>query len=227
MLRYDQMNQVSQDKIENAIVYVKDAPKGFAKPEAKELAISADGIEFKVVLKIAAKLSAIWKEYYQQKDTGTFYDPNEALKHAWQNEGYIHDGSGVYNTMPLENQIPENTPALSAEQVETRAKLFVTVACMCAQPDIAAQILNIMPRKKNKTLHKGRKKDIAFLNIVDQRGWTYQLVAKNADDTCLCIELRNKVPVVSSLISFPDDLLSQSEIFFQSEVKKSGRRMKK
>ncbi len=90
----------------------------------------------------------------------------------------------------------------------------MTIANMCAQPDIVAKILEKMPKKKNKTLHKGRKQDIAYLDIVDQRGWTYQLVAKNESDTQLCIEIRNKVPVVADLVDSVRDLVSQSSIFF-------------
>lgn len=214
MLRYNQMDQVSQERIKDAIVYAKDKPKSFAKPDAKELIVTQDGLEFKVVFKISAKLSPIWKEYYLQKETEKFFDPREALYNAPENDGYIDDGSGVYMTMPLENCIPDDTPALTPEQVEKRLCVFVTIANMCAQPEIAEKILREMPKKKNKTLHKGRKQDIAFLNIVDQRGWTYQLVAKNESDTQLCIELRSKVPVVMDLADFPEDLLSNSGIFF-------------
>ena len=214
MLNYRKIDSTPQERISNAIVFSKDKPKGFVKPEVKELTVLQDGIDFKVVFKISAKLSPIWKEYYQQKDTAPFFDIREALEYASQNDGYIDDGSGNYVTMPLENCIPEDTPRLTPEQVETRLKVFVTIANMCAQPDIVAKILEKMPKKKNKTLHKGRKQDIAYLDIVDQRGWTYQLVAKNESDTQLCIEIRNKVPVVADLVDSVRDLVSQSSIFF-------------
>lgn len=208
------MNRIPEEKIEGAIEYSKGQPKGFKKPAVKELAITQDGIEFKVKYKLTAKYSALWKNYYQVREEHSFYDPAVALKSAQMSSGYIHDGSGVYVAVPQEDQISEDTENLTAEEVETRLKVFITVANKCTDPEVAAEILAKMPRKKNKTLYKGRILPIAFLNIVECMGVTYQIVARNESDTELTIEMRSKVPVVDELVSYPSDLQSSSNLFF-------------
>lgn len=208
------MNRIPEEKIEGAIEYSKGQPKGFKKPAVKELTITQDGIEFKVKYKLTSKYAALWKNYYQIREEHSFYDPAVALKSAKLKDGYIDDGSGVYVSAPLADQIPKDTESLTAEEVEIRLKTFITVANKCTEPEVAAEILERMPRKKNKTLYKGRILPIAFLNIVECMGITYQIIAKNESDTELIIEIRNKVPVVDGLVSYPDDLQSSSNLFF-------------
>lgn len=208
------MDSLLEKKIEGAIEYSKGQPKGFTKPSVKELTITQDGIEFKVKYKLTSKYSALWKNYYQIRAEHSFYDPDVALKSAKMSDGYIDDGSGVYVSAPLADQIPEDTERLTAEEVETRLKVFITVANKCTDSEVAAKILEKMPRKKNKTLHKGRILPIAFLNIVESMGVTYQIVAKNESDTELTIEMRNKVPVVNELVYYSSDLQSSSNLFF-------------
>lgn len=212
--RCSKMNRISEEKIEGAIEYSKGQPKGFKKPAVKELTITQDGIEFKVKYKLTSKYSALWKNYYQIREEHSFYDPAVVLKNVQMSGGYIDDGSGVYVSAPLADQIPEDTERLTAEDVDIRLKAFITVANKCAEFEVAAEILEKMPRKKNKTLHKGRILPIAFLNIVESMGVTYQIVAKNESDTELIIEMRNKVPVVDDLVSYPRDLQSSSNLFF-------------
>ena len=217
MLNYSNWDQVSQERIEGAFIYSKGAPKGPAKPEAKEHLVTVDGIEFKLVYKIATKLSPIWRDFYKERSEAV-YDPRVALDAAEQRRGFIDDSSGGYVDCPLAGAIPDGVPKLTPEQIETRLKVFITVANLCAQEDVAAKIAGTLQRKKNKMLYKGRVQPIAFLNLVDQRGWTYQLVAKNETDTQACIELRSKVPVTSELVGdffgYPADLLSKTDIFF-------------
>ena len=52
MLNYRKIDSTPQERISNAIVFSKDKPKGFVKPEVKELTVLQDGIDFKVVFKI-------------------------------------------------------------------------------------------------------------------------------------------------------------------------------
>ena len=120
-------------KQEEIIVRNKDIPKGFAKPDVKEVFISQDGKDFGVIFKLASKLPAIWKRFYLTKEDGYIYDPEEALHAAYQSGGYIDDGSGSYVSCPLEGNIPDSIESLSAEEVERRLIAFVTVVHACTQ----------------------------------------------------------------------------------------------
>ena len=64
----------------------------------------------------------------------------------------------------------------------------------------------MLKKKKNGGLYKGRVVHLAYLDLVDHEGTTYELVAKNEGDTDMTLELRSKVPVT-------DELLQQTFLF--------------
>ena len=158
-----------------------------------------DGKEFISVFKIASKLPSIWKKYYIRKDDGGIYDPRTALKAAQQSSGFIDDSTGSYVSCPLYGQIPESTQSLKPDDIESRLKTFVLIANRCVEEKTLLQIARSLPKKKNGMLYKGRLLHIAYLDLVDYDGSTFEIVAKNEDDEQFCVEIRNNVPVVSDL----------------------------
>ena len=103
--------------------------------------------------------------------------------------------TGEYVQAPLQNNIPEGVDPLSADEIEARCVRFVTTVNQCVQENTIKKIMRKVQRKKNGTLYKGRLLRLAYLDLVDESGCSYELVAKNESDTQLCIELRSKVPV--------------------------------
>ena len=187
-------------------VMSKGTPKSFAKPAVSELYYQADGKTFTVTLKIASKLPAMWKRYYVSKEDGVAYDPETVLWKAFNRRPYVDDGSGemIYN--PLYEDFPNSVSPLSADEVEKRLAAFVTLLNRCVLEETVKTIMNKAERKKNGMLYKGRVLHLAYLDLVDKAGDTYELVAKNEDDTNMTLELRSKVPVT-------DDLLEQTFLF--------------
>lgn len=185
--------------VSDAIQYSKAGPKGFIKPAVKEATVLMGGIEFDAVFKIASKLSSIWKKYYTEKDNGGIYDPHTALEAAQQSGGYIDDSTGSYVSCPLYGKIPDTTKSLKAEEIEARLKSFVIIANQCVEEETLLQIVSALPKKKNGKLYKGRIVHIAYLDLVDYDGSTFEIVAKNEDESQFCVEIRSKVPVVSDL----------------------------
>lgn len=185
------------------IVMSKGVPKGFAKPEIKELYVQVGKAKFTVTLKVASKLPAIWKRYYVTKEDGVAYDPRLALQKASYSGGYRDDGTDVYVSAPLQGHIPGSVAPLPAEEIARRLSCFVTILNQCVQIETVIKIMEKAEKKKNGLLYKGRVLHLAYLDLVDDDGTTYELVAKNEDETQMYIELRSKVPVV-------DDLFRQS-----------------
>ena len=190
---------ITASHVSDPILYAKGKPKGFIKPEVKEATVILDGKEFSAVFKITSKLPAIWKRFYAEKDNGGIYDPHVALKAAQQSGGYIDDSTGSYVSCPLYGQIPESTEALKPEDVESRLKTFVLIANQCVEEETLLKIARALPKKKNGMLHKGRLQHITYLDLVDYDGSTFEIVAKNEDDSQFCVEIRSNVPVVSDL----------------------------
>ena len=57
-------SEIKQDEI---VVRNKGIPKGFAKPDVKEVFISQEGKDFGIIFKLASKLPAIWKRFFLTK----------------------------------------------------------------------------------------------------------------------------------------------------------------
>ncbi len=188
------------------IVMAGGKAKGFAKPDIKELTVNMDGTEFFVVYKVASKIPTLWRRYYQQKDSEMIYDPDDALSKAEESGGYIHDGTGVYVTSPLQGNIPDDATPLSADEIEKRLCKFVEIINLSVTEEYVKKIFKEAQKKKNGKLYKGRVLQLSFLDLVDSDGTTFALVAKNEDDIQLCVELRSNVPV-------SDELYNQTYLF--------------
>ena len=134
------------------------------------------------------------------------YDPEDALSKAYESSGFIHDSTGDYVTSPLQYNIPDDATPLSSDEIEKRLCKFVNTINQCVQEESIKKIMKNVQKKKNGKLYKGRVLTLSYLDLVDEEGTTFSLVAKNDDDIQLSIELRNKVPVV-------DDLLDQETLF--------------
>ena len=175
--------------------------KGFVKPTVKELYVNAGGAQFTVTFKIGAKLSAIWKQFYNYRGAECIFDPQTVLAKAGEfSSGYVDEKTGVYVSNPLHDHFPDDVRSLTAKQVEKRLSDFVTLLHRCALEENLKLIFEKAEKKKNGLLYKGRILHLAYLDLVDYDGVTYELVAKNNDETQLYIELRSNVPVVNDLI---------------------------
>ena len=177
------------------IVMSAGKPKSFAKPEIKELYVQDGTVKYTITLKVATKIPGIWRQFYLNKDSNRIFDPREAFKKSFYTSGYTDPKTGEYVQAPLQNNIPEGVDPLSADEIEARCVRFVTTVNQCVQENTIKKIMRKVQRKKNGTLYKGRLLRLAYLDLVDESGCSYELVAKNESDTQLCIELRSKVPV--------------------------------
>ncbi|MDO5326062.1 MAG: leucine-rich repeat domain-containing protein [Clostridia bacterium] len=181
-------------------VMSKGAPKSFAKPAVTELYYQLGGKTFTITLKIASKLPSIWKRYYLTREDGEAYDPLTVLKKATSSGPYLDDGSGemIYN--PLAEDFPELVAPLSSDQVVERLSAFAVILNRCVLEEPVRKIMEKAEKKKNGGLYKGRVLHLAYLDLVDHEGTTYELVAKNEGDTDMTLELRSKVPVTDELL---------------------------
>lgn len=172
------------------IVVSGGKPKGFAKPEIKEFYVQSGKFKFTFTLKVASKISTIWRRFYLCKDNESIYDPDEALAKAFNNSGYIDDKTGVYINNPLQGNIPASVSPLSSEEVEKRLIRFIREVNDCMRYETAKYIMDNVQKKKDGKLYKGRLLHLAYLNLVDDDGTTFELVVKNEDESVACIELR-------------------------------------
>ncbi len=176
--------------------------KAFIKPPYTDLTVEADKVKFTVTLKISSKLPSMFRRYYLTKEDGVAYDPETVLKKVPFSRGYTDDRTGVFIGNPLEGNIPENADPLSPDEVEKRLITFVTILNHSVRSENVKKIMMEAEKKKNGRLYKGRILHLAYLDLVDEAGDTYELVAKNEGDTDMTLEVRAKVPVT-------DDLLGQ------------------
>lgn len=215
--------------------------KGYKKPAKKKWKINHNGIEFEVVSKLQKTLNSIWDdrhwmededddfedEDFEDEDYGTsYYDPKTLLELCKEYnippEGYTHDGTGMFIDCPISALFSTAAGFIGKERikidsldeatVDKRILVFVYILMRCHDEDVVNAIVASATKKKNGSLHKGRLQTIAHMNLVDESGDTYVVVAKNDSDTKISLEVRTK-GVNTTWINDPD-LVTSTSLFF-------------
>ncbi len=174
------------------IIMSAGKPKGFAKPAVKEAQVLVGGEAFTVVFKIAGRLPGLWKQYYLTKEDGDLFDPRTAV--------FYSEPGAEYLELPIRGEIPTWLVPLSADEVEKRLCAFVKASNICVREENVKAVLEQAAKKKNGRLSKGRVVHLAYLDLVGRPGTTYELVARNDDETRITIELRKDVMVTDELL---------------------------
>lgn len=215
---------------------------GFKKPAKKKWAVEHNGMKFEVASKVQKTLNAIWSdryETYDEEDDENFdgeeykekyYDPSTLLNMCKEYnipaDGYTHEGTGIFVDNPIsalfatsagfieKKSVDINLESYSLDEavVDKRIRAFVHILMRCHDEDVVKEIVARATKKKNGSLHKGRLQTIAHMNLVDEDGNAYVVVAKNDSDTKISLEVRQK-GVNTTWLSDPD-LYTSTSLFF-------------
>lgn len=216
--------------------------KGYKKPAKKKWKIERNGIEFDVSSKLQKALNTIWEDRhpfvddeeddFTEEDYRTsYYDPQTLLRLCEEYdipaEGYTHEGTGIFIDGPISALFTtsagfiekktidiniEDTYSLDDAIVDKRIRAFVHILMRCHDEDVVKEIVARATKKKNGSLHKGRLQTIAHMDLVDEDGETYVVVAKNDSDTKISLEVRQK-GVNTTWLGDPD-LFTSTKLFF-------------
>lgn len=211
---------------------------GFKKPSKKKWVVEHNGAKFEVASKVQTVLKQIWFDRYETYDeeddedfgeeafTAKYYDPSMLLSMCKEYnipaEGYIHDGTGMRITNPTSALFMTSAGFIGKERidieslddatVDKRIRVFVHILMRCCDEDIANELVARAIKKKNGTLHKGRLLRIAHMDLTDEDGNVYVVVAKNDSDTKLSIEVRGAD--LNSEWYYEPDLFTTTDLFF-------------
>ena len=215
---------------------------GFKKPSKKKWTVEHNGTTFEVASKVQTALKQIWFDWYETYDeeddedfdggesAAKYYDPSMLLNmckdYNIPPEGYIHDGTGMRITNPTSALFMTSAGFIGKEKidiesldnatVDKRIRVFIHILMRCCDEDIAKELVARATKKKNGTLHKGRLLRIAHMDLTDDYGNIYVVVAKNDSDTKISIEVR--AAELNSEWYYDSDLFTTTELFFPESV---------
>ena len=197
---------------ENLAVVGEVLPKSGVPKFAKfEYDITLDNKSFHVSFLGAVTTNRMSKAYLvEAKNAGAaktnFYDAQQILGHYY--DMYTTDSHTGVRIPVLEDEYERNkikdVETLSGNEIEQRIKAFSNNIAICLQKLNIEKILEMVPRKKNMYLHKGRVTLLAKDTCTDCNGNTYVLYAKNVSDADLDITLKR--------VYVGEDIYSQNEI---------------
>lgn len=238
--RYSDIDNIPEELIK--VEFEKDKKTGdtvgFKKPAKKKCAVEHNGTSFEVASKVQTALKQIWFDRYESYDeeddedfddevyAAKYYDPSMLLNmckdYNIPPEGYIHDGTGMRITNPTSALFMTSAGFIGKEKidieslddatVDKRIRVFVHILMRCCDEDIAKELVARATKKKNGTLHKGRLLRIAHMDLTDENGDIYLVVAKNDSDTKISVEVRTVE--LNSEWYYEPDLFTSTELFF-------------
>ena len=240
---YSEIDTIPEEliKVELDIDKKTGEAKGYKKPAKKKWKIEHNGIEFEVASKLQKTLTNLWElrhgvdfdddDFEDDEDyephIASFYDPETLLKlckkYNIPPEGYTHDGTGMFIDNPISALFMTSAGFIGRERIEIdslddatvdkRIGAFVYVLMRCHDEDIVKEIVARATKKKNGSLHKGRLLTIEHMNLSDEDGNTYVVVAKNDSDTKISLEVRVK-GVNTTWLDDPD-LYTSTSLFVE------------
>lgn len=222
---------------------------GFKKPKKKKWVVESEGKTFEVVSKVQKALNEIWSVRYEQLDDEDdedfagedfalkLYDPSTLFDmckdYNIPTEGYIHDGTGMRITNPTAALFMTSAGFIGKEKidieslddatVDKRINVFVHILMRCCDEDVANELVARAAKKKNGTLHKGRLLRIAHMDLTDEDGNVYVVVAKNDSDTKMSIEFR--VVDLNSEWYYESDLFTSTDLLLKSKPEGSEEKL--
>ena len=240
-IAYTDIDNIPEDliKVEYDIDKKTGETKGYKKPAKKKWVVEMDGKQFEVASKVQKTLTSLWKDNYEPYEDdedeeeaypSEYYDPSTLLdlcgKYNIPAEGYIHDGTGIRINNPTSALFmtsagfigtkPIDIDSLDQNIVDKRIRVFVHVLMRCCEEDVAKELVARATKKKNGTLHKGRLLTIAHLDLTDEDGYIYVVVAKNDSDSKISIEVRETE--LNSGWYYESDLFKSVPLFFGNKV---------
>ena len=238
--RYSDIGNIPEELIK--VEFEKDKKTGdtvgFKKPAKKKWAVEHNGTNFEVALKVQTALKQIWFDRYESYDeegdedfddevyAAKYYDPSMLLNMCKEYnippEGYIHDGTGMRITNPTSALFMTSAGFIGPEKidieslddatVDKRTRIFVHILMRCCDEDVVKELVARATKKKNGTLHKGRLLRIAHMDLTNENGDIYLVVAKNDSDTKISVEVRTVE--LNSEWYYEPDLFTSTELFF-------------
>ena len=237
---YADIDSIPEERIK--VEFEKDKKTGdtvgFKKPAKKKWAVEHNGTNFEVALKVQTALKQIWFDRYESYDeeddedfddevyAAKYYDPSMLLNmckdYNIPPEGYIHDGTGMRITNPTSALFMTSAGFIGPEKidieslddatVDKRTRIFVHILMRCCDEDVVKELVARATKKKNGTLHKGRLLRIAHMDLTNENGDIYLVVAKNDSDTKISVEVRTVE--LNSEWYYEPDLFTSTELFF-------------
>lgn len=241
---YSDIDNIPEELIK--VEYEKDKKTGdtigFKKPAKKKWAVEQNGTTFEVASKVQTALKQIWFDWYEtydeeddedfddQESAAKYYDPSMLLNmckdYNIPPEGYIHDGTGMRITNPTSALFMTSAGFIGKERIDIeslddatadkRMRVFIHILMRCCDEDVAKELVARAIKKKNGTLHKGRLQRIAHMDLTDDYGNIYVVVAKNDSDTKISIEVR--AMDLNSEWYYDSDLFTSTDLFFPEFV---------
>lgn len=238
-IRYSDIDNMSDEliKVELDVDKKTGEAKGYKKPKKKKWTVEHNGIQFDVASKLQKGLNNIWElrhpsfddeddDFTEEDYVISHYDPKTLLELCKEYnippEGYTHDGTGMFIDCPISALFSTAAGFIGKERihiesldeatVDKRIRAFVYILMRCHDEDVVNEIVAKATKKKNGSLHKGRLQTIAHMNLVDEDGDTYIVVAKNDSDTKISLEVRTKG--VNTTWINDSDLFTSTLLFF-------------
>lgn len=177
----------------------KTGARQFHREKNRNAVIQVDGKEYTVKYNMATQLKNLWNEYEQDIEPAwktlpdiCYFDPDDVMKHMGStSKGDIDPGSGVYmHAFP--EQFPQNASMFTQEQVKLRHLWFARACSLAGTDEVMAQIIRLMPRKKNGSLYRRRLVYLAAC-FYTHDGEMSVLIAQNTGDYELKITVRNDI----------------------------------
>lgn len=179
------------DTLKSAVFKTPDGSKIIAEKN-KSYTGNVDGVELTVEYKVAAKLRRLLSQDY-------VYDPQIACNHILSvDEVYARmEEMDPNHHSDWENFItPEldtgKMEALPQEELLERYAVFIDICNRTAQDSVLQKVLELAPKKKNKTFAKNRVTVLAAFQAVNSELRFCELIAKATSDTALTLTLMER-----------------------------------
>lgn len=177
----------------------KKGVRQFHREKNRKAVLQVDGQEYTVKYTMATQLKNLWCEYEEDLEPkwtkafdDRYYDPDDVMKHMPAgSDGGIDPHSGVY-VHAFPQQFPRKAAKFTQEQVKLRHLWFARACSLAGTDEVMAQIVRLMPRKKNGSLYRRRIVYLAAC-FYTLDGEMSVLLAQNTGDYEVSISLRNDI----------------------------------
>ena len=177
----------------------KKGVRQFHREKNRKAVLQVDGQEYTVKYTMATQLKNLWCEYEEDLEPkwtkafdDRYYDPDDVMKHMPAgSDGDIDPHSGVY-VHAFPQQFPKKAAKFTQEQVKLRHLWFARACSLAGTDEVMAEIVRLMPRKKNGSLYRRRIVYLAAC-FYTLDGEMSVLLAQNTGDYEVSISLRNDI----------------------------------
>ena len=179
---YDRIDEIGSDYYEG----IYDGKDFVINPDAT-VTTTVNGTEFTVKIQTEKKMKSLCKKFkkaFDGKEIGRpLYDPLDAM------DGKLEEcGFGEYNQSIYE--VSDDAEELSLDQIKHRTAIYVKMNNLMQDESAAAQIIEVVPKKKNGMLYNKRVTQVCSLFCMEKDATMYTLCAVAKSDTSLVVEVR-------------------------------------